>query len=189
MLRAIVLACVLLSMGRVATAEDFTPSKFASTITVHAQAGALDLPGEPVSGDTHGRYFIKLVWVASKRDVGVAITDLTKVFPKTKNLWGYYTGWEEKRPRLLIHIKLPVNQMVATLAHELGHHLQGDKLEDNEGQIWAETFAFLVCNRIGLDTWKSSATYLAQFPEYDYVMRKHEKTILQFVDEVVKELK
>lgn len=62
-------------------------------------------------------------------------------------------------------------QMTKTLAHELGHHFSRARESNPEEETIAESVAYVVCSRFGLDTGERSFPYIATWSQEPRVFR------------------
>lgn len=62
---------------------------------------------------------------------------------------------------ILIERDIPTNDKLTTLLHELGHIYGPSARTEQEREVIAELVAAMVCQRLGLDVWPQSASYLA----------------------------
>jgi hypothetical protein len=142
-----------------------------------------------VEGTSHGEYLVRVANAANKLGVKrVVVMDLQRIeaFKNEPALWGYF---DRKHSILFVEIDLPINTMLVTMVHELGHHLQPEALDGTSGgQIFAEAVAFIVCQKLGLNTFLSSATYAATLPEFHWVAQRYAKEIDEAVASILKEL-
>jgi hypothetical protein len=69
---------------------------------------------------------------------------------------GFYSPTE----RLIVVREAAPRQMTKTLAHELAHHFGGASVPSVEEETVAESVAYVVCSRFGLDTGERSFPYV-----------------------------
>jgi hypothetical protein len=160
---------------------------FTTQIELYMEHELLPAVIPEIPGNSHVYLMPRLVEAGRKRGLlGVTFLHFPDAFPEWPFLWGYY---EKKSKVLLIEMTLTPNSQVATIIHEMGHHLQPAGLGGSEGQVFAETVAYLVCKRLGLDTFKSSATYLRQFQHRFSVTQRFAKEIDAAVEALVRDIK
>ena len=78
-------------------------------------------------------------------------------------LQGYYS---EKSQKIVINQNLSLNDMAATLLHELAHCLYDDfdyKTNKDLSEVFVESIAYIVADHFGLDTSMCSFNYITQY--------------------------
>jgi antirestriction protein ArdC len=70
-------------------------------------------------------------------------------------------GFYDPHQRLIAVREAAPLQMTKTLAHELAHHFDGAERSDAVAESLAESVAYVVCARFGLETGERSFTYFA----------------------------
>lgn len=126
---------------------------FLQRFEVYAPLGFVN---SPVEGTSHEQWFAPLVGVAEKHGYTVVLSNKLD----DEEMWGKTVPREGK---IYINTSLGGNGKVAVLAHELGHVFEPRELWGMwQSDIFAESVAYVVCGRLGLDTGQSSATWLRQ---------------------------
>jgi len=96
--------------------------------------------------------------------------------------WGLYSPTE----RLIVVRDAAPRQMTKTLAHELAHHFGGAVVPSAEEETIAESVAYVVCARFGLDTGERSFPYVATWsrdtPVFKHALGRIADLSGQFVD-------
>jgi hypothetical protein len=206
-MRRLALALVVTLAVACATSGGLTSIQFKSMLETHAAAGIIpeDWAEYQPEGSAHSKTFLKLVAHAGRQGIKVYGTDMADTFSNIlepgETLFGYYLpasdAVENKLPavpHIFLEKSLSPDAMLQTLAHELGHHyatVMAPRLTGEEdGQVFAEAVAFLVCQAIGLDTFKSSAGYLwEQEREHLWVLQFYAREIDAAAAAIIKELK
>lgn len=80
---------------------------------------------------------------------------------------GFYSPTEQ----LIVVREASTRQMTKTLAHELAHHFSGATVPSPEEETVAESAAYIVCARFGLDTGERSFPYIATWSQDQRVFR------------------
>jgi hypothetical protein len=152
-----------------------------ATLQIKERAGLY--PGDwSVRGDSHARYLEKLQRWADDQGIVVAAAPIA-----SKNLLGHasrgiFTGWV-----ILINDRLPVNNRLYTLLHELGHVYGPQDVTAEQGEVIAEMVAAQVCEDVGLNVWGQTAAYLVTYVPIDRqsaTVQRHGSKI----DNIVKKL-
>jgi len=73
--------------------------------------------------------------------------------------------------RQIVLRQAATRQMTKTLAHELAHHFGGTTIPSPEEETTAESVAYVVCARFGLDTGQRSFQYVATWSQDPRVFR------------------
>jgi hypothetical protein len=206
-MRRLALLSIITLAVACATTGGLTSIQFKSMVETHAAAGILpsDWPEYAPEGSAHGKAFLKLVAHAGRQGIKVYGTDMAETFADVlepgETIYGYYMpasdAVENKLPavpHIFLEKSLSPDSMFQTLAHELGHHyaatLAPRLTGEEDGQVFAEAVAFLVCQAIGLDTFKSSAGYIwEQEREHIWVLQFYAKEIDAAAAAIIKELK
>jgi hypothetical protein len=140
-----------------------------------------------VGGDSHAAYLERLENYLKRRNLPVVVQpglSGDQFDFDARKLLGYNAG-----DRVYLNAELSINGRFATLVHELGHTMQPKALNGSEnGQVFAETLAYLVCKAVGLDTWQSSALYLQQFDDRHRVVVRYSREIDAAVETILKEI-
>jgi hypothetical protein len=74
--------------------------------------------------------------------------------------------------RLIVVRNAAPRQMTKTLAHELAHHFGGAIVPSAEEETIAESVAYVVCARFGLDTGERSFPYVATWSKDTPVFKR-----------------
>lgn len=121
----------------------------------------IDVP--VLAGDEGQRLYDQLAGVAA--DEGLTLQrQNARLGPATM---GFYSPTE----RLIVVREASTRQMTKTLAHELAHHVGGAILPSPEEETVAESAAYIVCARFGLDTGERSFPYVAIWSQDQRVFR------------------
>ena len=119
-----------------------------------------EMPGEPVTGESHAHLLPRLDILAATLGYAVRFGDVP----------GEAEGTCDHHARVItVRADRPVNARVAILAHELAHAL-GATYTDyprHEAEVIAETAAHIALAAAGLDTAGESIPYLASWAERD----------------------
>lgn len=163
-----------------------------STVTLENSIKMLDanVHGAPqvegIPGDSHAEYLPKLYAAAQARGVEVELITFEVNVLEGEMMWGFYDGMG----KLLIEKSLSKNEQVATIVHELGHHIAPVELDGTQdGQVFAEALSAIVCEGIGLDTITAVRTYFWKFPQWDKVLKRYSGTIDREAQQLLKELR
>lgn len=97
--------------------------------------------------------------IVAQRVLGYHVT-FVNGFKETTGNYGETTALDRT---IIIDGTVSEAMKLAVLAHELGHVLQPPRMAREEGEVFAETVALLVCRARGLDTFEASAAYVAVF--------------------------
>src|SRR5205823_7741286 len=84
-----------------------------------------------------------------------------------ETMMGYY---EPPTRRIVVREASP-RQMTKTLAHELAHHFGAGTYSSPEEETMAESVAYVVCGRYGLDTGERSFPYIATWSKDAAVLK------------------
>lgn len=135
-----------------------------------------------VAGDSHGRYLATLETWAEAREITV---EWVPGLWREIGLVGA-TAWPNGRATVYVDSATPKNNQLLTLLHELAHVFHGRALVKSRlvVETIAESTAYEVCRRLGLNTQRESFSYLAQFPiaEREEVLRLFGDKMEQWVD-------
>lgn len=157
-----VLVAALLATGCAAATSSLSTSfDTLMRLQLRERAGIFP-PDWDVVGDSHAANYSKLATWARAQGFIIVGAPLA-----SKNLLGHVqyggqVGWV-----VLINEDLPPNNKLYTLAHELGHVYGPRKLTYQEAETVAEVIAASVCQRVGLDVWPQTASYLASHSELE----------------------
>jgi hypothetical protein len=113
-----------------------------------------ELPGEPITGDSHARYLVALEKHAASLGCTVEYRADT----------GSAGGWHNPQTHeIVVNAELPANARVRVLIHELAHaHGIGYREFGRElAETIVETAAYIAATSIGLDTSGESFPYIA----------------------------
>lgn len=102
-----------------------------------------------------------------------------------------------QKDKILLQGDLSEKQQIKTLIHELAHlklHKNNEELDKADKEIQAESVAFIVCNRLGIDTGDYSFRYLSSymkdkdtFIEMDNGIKKEKNKFIESADVIKKE--
>jgi antirestriction protein ArdC len=131
-----------------------------------------EIPGEPVTGDSHAEYLPKLEAYAGS--LGLVV-----VFEEVRNgAKGYHSATAHS---IGIDSRMAPNEQVAVLVHELAHALGDINYCDyprEVAEVIVETTAYIVCRSIGLETDSASVPYLASWAGVEpRAIRQYAETI------------
>jgi hypothetical protein len=118
----------------------------------------LELPSQPIHGDTHAHLLTPLTQLAA--DVGYTV--------ERQRLDGSADGWCDSHKReIVINDELPANAQVRVLVHEIAHALGVgySGYGRRRAEVLVDTVTFIVCGAVGLDTSGSSVPYVAGWGE------------------------
>jgi antirestriction protein ArdC len=115
-----------------------------------------------LQGDEGADLYGHLAGVAAAE--GVSIEQVAQL---RGEMMSYY---EPPTGRIVLR-QAPQRQMTKTLAHELGHHFSGTTESSPEEETLAESVAYVVCSRFGLDTGERSFPYIAIWSRQPRVFR------------------
>lgn len=163
--------------------------KLDSTLRVYEDLDMLATATLDVEGDSHGKYFPRLVLAAERRGVEVVFADelLITGIPKGEIIWGFY---DQEDNVIYLNAHQSLNALLTTLFHELGHAIGPEELKGQvDGQVFAEALAALSTSQLKLDTFKPSFLYLQQFPNRHAVIQKYAKQLEKLSDELVAEVR
>lgn len=135
-----------------------------------------------VRGDDHLAQYTKLVTWAEDHDAVIALASLERKQVLGHSSHSFYLGWV-----ILLDIDLPVNNRLYTLLHELGHAFGPHAVTIQEAETIAELIAVQVCDKLGMNVWPQTASYLAAHIDLEtqwLVVQRYGARI----DEVVKRL-
>lgn len=148
--------------------------EFASQVQIHKEHGLINRDTFEVPGDSHLKLMPSII--AAMRKGGVAkiyIADIHQLpfFADYPMLLGYTDIGEKTGTQIFVDIDQSINTIFSTLTHEFGHHIEPPRVRKlgYGRQVWAETFSYLVCKRLGLDTFEASAAYLSQPKIYEFM--------------------
>jgi antirestriction protein ArdC len=102
---------------------------------------------------------------------GVAAADGLTLQHQNDRLGPATMGFYAPTERLIVVREASTRQMTKTLAHELAHHLGGATAPSPEEETVAESAAYIVCARFGLDTGERSFPYVATWSQDQRVFR------------------
>jgi hypothetical protein len=126
-------------------------------------------------GSSHGVYFDKLRAYADEQGITV------KLVKEPRNADGelLYGRFFYLDKILELQDGLPVNALVSTMAHELGHYLEPLEIRANKDKkdVFAETVAAGYCAAIGLESWNISYFFLQSYPTPADTIREYETQI------------
>lgn len=105
-----------------------------------------------LEGDTGHDLYGQLEGLAHQERVSVQ---------QAHQLQGGVMGYYDRRTRQVVVRQAAAQQMTKTLAHELAHHFSGASSSTPEEESIAESVAYVVCARFGLDTGERSFPYVA----------------------------
>lgn len=196
MLKKIGAVAVLSCLFGCASSGSFTAITLTNTMQMHEDAG---LVGEWQEFETATMqpYWDIAVAAVTKRGIEIhmvdnlaglmmnsGIVDLVELGDAT--LWGYNTG----DGHIYIDTELSVDEAFATLFHEFGHSLQPPELNGTgDAQVYAESFAYLVCLRLGLDTRKMTFPYMQGFEKRHIIIQKYADRLDAQVEAMLAELR
>lgn len=115
-----------------------------------------------LEGEEGAELYARLRGIAASEGVGVEQVDQ---LPRER--MGYY----EPVTRRIVVRAAPRRQMTKTLAHELAHHFGGATESSPEEETIAESVAYVVCARFGLDTGERSFPYVATWAREPKVLK------------------
>jgi hypothetical protein len=163
---AAVLAVLVIVYGHVAMM--FTDSFKLKTLK--AQALATDWRGAYVEGEIGGddaKAALSRLETVARYVLGFKLDYVEELAAETGNYGQTMRGWHPDGSAVRatqITAELQTNARAHILAHEIGHMLQPPGLmKGPESEVFAETVAFLVMERLGLHTLNESAAYLSQY--------------------------
>lgn len=135
-----------------------------------------------IPGASHAEALARLQAWADDSGIVIAPAPIDK-----KNLLGFVyqthmAGWV-----LLLNEALPANGRLYTLLHELAHVYAPDLPDRHAGEIFSELVAAQVCDRLGLDVWRQTASYLKTFTTIEEQMRTGQRYAAD-IDRVVDKL-
>jgi len=115
-----------------------------------------EVPVPVLDSDAGGELYARLEDVA--RDEGLTVQRGHERFGAREQMMGFY-----ERESRLIAVRDDVSQLQATktLAHEAAHHFANHQVSGPESETEAESIAYVVCARFGLDTAARSFPYVA----------------------------
>jgi len=138
-------------------------------IQIHESQGLLPNNVPHIVGDSHARYFER--GVARAKALGVKdvfVEELPAPYQNNLGLYFYHTK------TIYIEIAQSKNNQLGTLFHEIAHHLQPIELRHTvNADVFAEAVAFLVCERLKLDSVIPSFSYLRLLPRYSETVMKY----------------
>lgn len=102
---------------------------------------------------------------------GVATEEQLTVERGNSRLGPATMGFYSQSERRIVLREAPTRQMTKTLAHELAHHCGGATAPSPEEETTAESVAYVVCARFGLDTGERSFPYVATWSQDQRVFR------------------
>lgn len=130
----------------------------------------LDVP--TLSGDDNGLYAC-LVTCASTFSLSV---DALDTLPG--EMMGYIQG------RLIVIRRSSPAQMSKTLAHEIAHHLDAAKSSNGDSESIAESVAYIVCQKFGIDSGIRTFPYIASWAQAK-TLRNHLATIQRIASQII----
>lgn len=120
--------------------------------------------GVPVlEGDEGSALYERLATLADDEGIRLEHTDQ---LPR-ESMMGYY---QPDQRRIVVREAAP-RQMTKTLAHELAHHFGAGVESSPEEETMAESVAYVVCSRFGLDTGERSFPYVATWSKDAAVLK------------------
>jgi hypothetical protein len=123
----------------------------------------LDVP--LLTGNEGAALYGRMETVACEEDLIVEREERRLPRPETM---GLYSPTE----RLIVVREYAPRQMTKTLAHELAHHFGGAVVPLAEEETLAESVAYVVCARFGLDTGERSFPYVATWSKDTQVFKR-----------------
>lgn len=99
------------------------------------------------------------------------ITEMGSLSPSTKEI--------------VVKANIPRGQEVKTLAHELAHWVAGSRVGYAQGEVLAESVAFIVCGHFGFDTGVRSFPYVALWAKDLEVLKKNLLNIQKIAEEMI----
>lgn len=102
---------------------------------------------------------------------GLAAADGLTLQRQSDRLGPATMGFYSPTERLIVVREASTRQMTKTLAHELAHHFGGATAPSPEEETVAESAAYIVCARFGLDTGERSFPYVATWSQDQRVFR------------------
>ncbi|MFN0074002.1 MAG: ArdC-like ssDNA-binding domain-containing protein [Chloroflexota bacterium] len=101
----------------------------------------------------------------------VAVDETLTITRGSDRLGSSTMGFYSPTERLIVLREAAPRQMTKTLAHELAHHFGGATASSPEEETTAESVAYVVCARFGLDTGERSFPYVATWSRDPQVFR------------------
>jgi antirestriction protein ArdC len=102
---------------------------------------------------------------------GVAVANGLTLQHQNDRLGPATMGSYSPSERLIVVREASTRQMTKTLAHELAHYFSGATAASPEEETVAESAAYVVCARFGLDTGERSFPYVATWSQDQRVFR------------------
>lgn len=93
-------------------------------------------------------------------------------------LWGYT---EIETHTIYISLDQSPNNFIHTYIHELSHAKQPMPLTSNDGQVFAETVACIVTERLGVESRPDSFAFIRQYDNHFEVLERYASQIDQLV--------
>ncbi len=114
----------------------------------------LELPAEPITGDSHAHLLGPLEALAAELGYQVSYE------PLSGGAGGFCDGGAG---RIVVHSQAPANRRVAVLVHEVAHGVGYRDLGRQLAEVVVESVAYVVCAGAGLDVSGEAVPYIARW--------------------------
>lgn len=176
MKRVVLAALLALS---VACGGFINPAMVPDLVDLRANSGML-LTNYDLKGDSHKWVLDNLTKWAANHGIHVEFADTTE-----ERVYGFTFCFGECM--IVINNAETINSQASTLIHELTHAIM-QEMDPDRAEVYAETVAMLVGERVGLDSSAQSLSYLYHHPValHSGLLQRDQAKVNQIVDMLTK---